>query len=95
MISFTVRMRFAPEDQAEVRNILRNIGSASRQEPGCVSYVTHAVEGDPNTVVIYEQYRDVEALEAHRASAHFEQYANNGLYRKVRERSVETLIVIE
>ncbi len=95
MISFTVRMRFAPEDQAEIRNILRNIGAASRQEPGCVNYVTHMVEGDSNTVVIYEQYRDVEALEAHRASAHFDQYATNGLYRKVRERSVETLIAIE
>ena len=95
MISFTVRMRFAPEDQAEIRNMLRNVGSASRQEPGCVNYVTHFVEGDPNTVVIYEQYRDVEALEAHRASTHFEQYVTNGLYRKVRERTVETLIVVE
>ena len=95
MITFTVRMRFLPEDQAEIRKMLQNIGTASRQEPGCVSYVTHVVEGEPNTVVIYEQYRDVEALEAHRASAHFEQYATNGLYRKVRERSVETLLVVD
>lgn len=91
MITFTVRMRFAPEDHAEVRTVLQNLGAASRQEPGCVNYVTHFVEGDPNTVVIYEQYRDAESLEAHRNSPHFEQYATNGLYRKVRERSVETL----
>ncbi len=88
-------MKFAPEDRAEIRRMLQNIGSASRQEPGCVNYVTHVVESDPDTVVIYEQYRDADALEAHKASTHFDQYATNGLYRKVRERSVETLQEIE
>ncbi len=95
MISFTVRMRFAPEDHAEIRSILQNLGSASRQESGCVNYVTHFVDGDPETVVIYEQYRDAEALEAHRASPHFEQYGTNGLYRKLRERTIETLLAVE
>jgi quinol monooxygenase YgiN len=84
-------MRFAREDRAEIRSILQNLGAASRQEPGCVNYVAHTVEGDPDTVVIYEQYRDAEALEAHRSSSHFEQWATNGLYRKLRERSLETL----
>jgi len=91
VISFTVRMRFAPEDRAEIRSILQNLGSASRQEPGCVNYVAHSVETDPDVIVIYEQYRDAEALEAHRSSGHFDQYATNGLYRKMRERSLETL----
>jgi len=91
MISFTVRMRFATEDRAEIRSILQNLGAASRQEPGCVNYVAHTVESDPDTVVIYEQYRDAEALEAHRSSPHFEEWATNGLYRKMRERSMETL----
>jgi quinol monooxygenase YgiN len=91
LISFTVRMRFATEDRAEIRSILQNLGAASRQEPGCANYVAHTVESDPDTVVIYEQYRDAEALEAHRSSPHFEQWATNGLYRKLRERTLETL----
>ena len=94
MISFTVRMRFAPEDHAEIRSILQNLGSASRQEPGCANYITHFVENDSTTVVIYEQYRDADALEAHRTSQHFEQYATNGLYRKVRERTLEQLVEV-
>lgn len=94
MISFTVRMRFAPEDHAEIRSILQNLGSASRQEPGCANYITHFVENDPATVVIYEQYHDADALEAHRVSQHFDQYATNGLYRKVRERSLEQLVEV-
>ena len=95
MISFTVRMKFAPEDQGAVREMLRNLGAASRQEPGCVTYVTHYVESEPNTVVIYEQYRDADALEAHRSSKHFDDYATNGLYRKVRERTAETLVEVK
>ena len=39
MISFTVRMRFAQEDRAEIAEILHELTAASRQEPGCVSYV--------------------------------------------------------
>ena len=94
MISFTVRMRFAPEDRAQIRSILQNLGAASRQEPGCANYIAHTVENDPDTILIYEQYRDAEGLEAHRSSPHFEEWATNGLYRLMRERSLETLLEI-
>jgi len=94
MISFTVRMRFATEDHDDIERILRELTVASRKEPGCVSYIPHFVDGDANTVVIYEQYRDEAAVEAHRASPHFAQYAIGGLYQKMLERSVETLAAI-
>ena len=47
MVSFIVRMRFAAEDRENVSDILRQLALASRQEPGCVSYVPHTVEDDP------------------------------------------------
>jgi quinol monooxygenase YgiN len=94
LISFTVRFRFATEDRAEIRSMLEKLGSASRQETGCTNYVAHSLDSDPDIIVIYEQYRDAEALEAHRASEHFRQYALDGLYRKMRERTVETLLEI-
>jgi len=91
MVSFTVRMRFGQDDRDKVSEILRNLAIASRKEPGCVNYVPHHVDGDPETVLIYEQYRDQAAVEAHRASAHFEQYAVGGLYQLMKERDMETL----
>jgi quinol monooxygenase YgiN len=94
MISFTVRMTFRPEDREELDVILRELTAASRQEPGCVSYVPHRVESDPDTVVIYEQYRDQAAADAHRASPHFAQYAVGGLYQRMLQRSVEVLDAI-
>ena len=94
MVSFTVRMRFRPEHREEIASILRELTAASRQEPGCVSYIPHTVESDPDTVVIYEQYRDPAALDAHRASPHFERLATGGLYQRVVERSVENLVAL-
>ncbi len=94
MITFTVRMTFSQEDRADVAESLRALALASRQEPGCVSYIPHYVEGNPDTVLIYEQYRDSEAAEAHRNSPHFKQHAVAGLYQKMRERAREDLVAL-
>jgi quinol monooxygenase YgiN len=94
MISFIVRLKFAPEERSEIAETLRLLAEASRQEPGCVSYIPHQVEDDPDTVVIYEQYRNPQALAAHRASEHFKKLAVGGLYQRMRERMVENLTAI-
>jgi quinol monooxygenase YgiN len=95
MISFLVRLKFASEDRADVVETLRLLAAASRQEPGCVSYIPHRLEDDPDTVLIYEQYRDAAALDAHRASKHFKEHAVGGLFQKMRERSVENLAALD
>ncbi len=94
MVSFTVRMEFAAADRPAVAELLRPLGAASRQEPGCVNYVAHFVEGEPATVLIYEQYVDQTALEYHRATPHFQQYATQ-LYKRMVSRRVEDLKAIE
>lgn len=91
MSSFLVRMKFAPEDRDEIAEILHELMKASRQEPGCVAYIPHWVQGEAATVVIYEQYADHAAEEAHRQSAHFKKFAVAGLYQKMLERSREDL----
>jgi quinol monooxygenase YgiN len=94
MISFIVRMRFAQEDRGEIAEILESLTQASRQEPGCVSYIPHWVQGETCTVLIYEQYKDQKAEEAHRQSAHFKKYAVAGLYQKMLERNREDLAAL-
>lgn len=94
MVSFSVRLKFAPEDRVDIADCLRVLAIASRQEPGCVSYVPHQVEDDPDTVVIFEQYRDAQALAAHRETEHFKKYAVGGLFQKMRERSIENLVAL-
>ena len=91
MISFTVRMRFKPDDREEIQRALRELTAASRKETGCVSYIPHVLEDDPDTVLIYEQYADQEARDAHGASEHFRKYAVGCLYQRMLERHVENL----
>ncbi len=94
MVSYIVRMRFAAEDRDSVSDILRQLALASREEPGCVSYVPHMVEGNPAEVVIYEQYRDRAASDFHRTTPHFKKYAVGGLFQLMREREVENLTAV-
>lgn len=94
MVSFIVRLTFNQEDRADVAESLRLLATASRQEPGCVSYVPHQLEENPDTVLIYEQYLDQKALAAHRDSDHFKKYAVGGIYQKMRDRSMENLLAL-
>ena len=94
MISFLVRLKFAPEDRSDIAESLRLLTAASRQEPGCVTYVPHHLEDDPDTVLIYEQYKDAAALEAHRQSDHCKKHGVGGLYQKMRERALENLVAL-
>jgi quinol monooxygenase YgiN len=94
MVSFIVRFTFAPEDRAEMAESLRLLTAASRLEPGCVSYTPHHVEGDPDTILIYEQYLDEKALAAHRETPHFKKYGVGGLFQKMKNRSIENLVAL-
>ena len=91
MVSVLVRFKFAPEDRAEVAEMLRQLALASRQEDGVQVFIPHQLKEDPDTVVIYEQYRDEQALTQHRKTPHFTKYVTGGIYQKMRERSIETL----
>lgn len=94
MLSFTVRLNFDQEHHEQLAELLKPLTLASRQEPGCVSYVAHFIEDDPTTVLIYEQYRDAAALEFHRNTPHFSQYAIGGLDQLMLRREVENLTAI-
>ena len=61
--------------EEQVAEIFRKLQTASREESGCLLYIVHRHKTDPRRFFIYEQYRDDAALQAHRDSPHFQQYA--------------------
>jgi quinol monooxygenase YgiN len=67
--------------EAEVADVFAKLTEESRKEPGCVMYMVHRHKTEPRRFFIYEQYKDDAALEAHRASAHFLQYAKKELLK--------------
>ena len=94
MVSFVVRMEFQEADRERVKEILCALTAATRLEPGCVSYVPHLTKEGPAAIVLYEQYVDEAALECHRNSPHFAQYAKEGLYKLITGRQLEFLDAI-
>jgi len=57
-----------------VKDILARLAQETRREPGCVKYVAHQSRDDSAHFVLYEVYRDPNALRAHSESGHFNRY---------------------
>jgi quinol monooxygenase YgiN len=62
-------------NEEEVLSAFKKLGAASRQEPGCRMYVVHQGRDDMRRFFVYEQYDDDAALQAHRATSHFQEIA--------------------
>jgi quinol monooxygenase YgiN len=60
-------------NEDEVRELLHQLGEASRREPGVINYTTHVDPENPREFFIYEMYHDADGLEAHQQTAHFQE----------------------
>lgn len=65
--------------ETEVADIFSKLTAESRKEPGCAVFQVHRHRTEPRRFFIYEQYKDDAALESHRATPHFLQYAKKEL----------------
>ncbi|MBD5655760.1 MAG: antibiotic biosynthesis monooxygenase [Candidatus Eremiobacteraeota bacterium] len=79
MITLVVVYVFSPGREAEAEGYLRELIVASRAEPGCRTYNVHRAKDEARTYMLYEQYDDEAALEAHRATPHFKRFGSGGL----------------
>jgi quinol monooxygenase YgiN len=59
-------------EEARVRAALEQLAGPTRAEPGCLMWQPHVDPENPRVFVIYEQYVDPAALDAHRRSEHFQ-----------------------
>lgn len=65
--------------EAEVAEVLAKLTAEARKEPGCAMFQVHRHRTEPRRFFIYEQYTDDAALETHRNTPHFLQYARKDL----------------
>ena len=79
MIVLAVTWQAKAGHEAEVSDLFRKLTAESRKEPGCLMYQVHRHKDDPRRFFIYEQYNDDAALEAHRKTPHFLEYARKRL----------------
>ena len=80
MICVAVTYVIKPGFEAEAVERLKILTQATREEPGCRMYRAHRSSADPRRFFLYEQYDDMAAIEAHRASPYFLEHALGGLF---------------
>ncbi|GAC1309767.1 MAG: hypothetical protein NVSMB21_16740 [Vulcanimicrobiaceae bacterium] len=90
MITLAVTYVFRAETLARAEGHLRDLIAPTRAEPGCRTYEIFRAKDDPHAFLFFEQYDDEAALDAHRASTHFERFGKNGI-QTIAERRVATL----
>ena len=89
MLILAVHVTIKAGHEDEVLDSFRKLQEETRREPGCIAYIVQRSRENPRHYLVYEQYTDEAALEAHRNSPHFKQYAAGGFYRFVAERRAE------
>lgn len=89
------RWRIADGQIERVLELGRQMETHSRQEPGCRAYIVNQSLEDPALVVLYEQYDDEPAFQAHLASEHFQQIVPNEIVPLLAERSREVFQTLD
>jgi quinol monooxygenase YgiN len=89
MLILVVRVTIKAGHEEEVLDSFHKLTEATRREPGCINYVVQRSKENPRRYLIYEQYKDQAALDAHRATPHFKDHATNGFFPFVELREAE------
>lgn len=90
-IVVVARWRMAPEAVPEVLGLVAALREQSLDEPGCQGYEAFQSVGTPGELLLLERYSDQAAIEAHRASPHYQALVVQRILPLLSERQVELL----
>jgi quinol monooxygenase YgiN len=80
MLVNAVMYTFPPEKADEVEGLFAELALKSREEPGCIAYeVARGAGADSGTFMLFEKWRDQDALDEHIATEHFHKLGKNGV----------------
>ena len=74
MIQINGTIKLAGDAGQDVIDAVVKMVRASREEDGCYDYTFARDLADPDTLILFERWRDREALAAHGASAHMAEF---------------------
>ena len=84
-----VHFNFADEDTDKAEALFRELREASLKEPGVIGFDVARSHDNPGVFVLWEQYRDQAALNAHVATDHYHLLVIEGVRPLSRDRSGE------
>jgi quinol monooxygenase YgiN len=77
--------------EATMAPLLEENAEASRTEPGCLEFSVYQAVDDPRRFLLYEQYTDDAAFQAHRGTEHFARIIEQQVVPLLEERVVTRL----
>ncbi|MEI6224477.1 MAG: putative quinol monooxygenase [Deltaproteobacteria bacterium] len=83
-----------PGEEARIREVIARMTPLSRAEAGNLFYQAQVSPKDPLTFVLYEQYVNEAAYEAHKATPHFQEHVVARALPWLESRNVVTLETI-
>jgi len=87
MLTNVVVYTFPAGKADEAENMLKPLSAASLAEPGCSRFDVNRSVDDPATFVLYEEWADQAALDAHFATPHFAKYGTEGIRKLAQSRT--------
>jgi len=94
MYAILARFTVQPGKMDDVIGYLNQASIPSLAEPGCHLYIANRDQSDPNVLVMYEQYTDEAAFQAHLASDHFRELVAGRVVPLLSDRRRETFDVV-
>jgi quinol monooxygenase YgiN len=94
MLTVIAHYRTLPGQDDKAAAILGAHTAATLAEPGCVRFIVNLSQADPERFVLYEQYADAAAFQAHRQTRHFREYIEQSLVPLLIEREWQRYAVI-
>lgn len=61
-----------PESMDEALSLARDMAAATQSEPGCLSYDFYASVSDAHTLLLFQEWENMEALMAHFKTEHMD-----------------------
>ncbi len=90
-VTVVARWQVLPGRVDEVLALVEGLRQQSLAEPGCVGYEAFRSMVRPDEILLLERYGSSAAIEAHRASAHFQDLVLGQIVPLLASRQVELL----
>jgi quinol monooxygenase YgiN len=75
MRTITAQFKILPGKEADAADVIKAlVAGVDSEEPGAVAYAFHTHAKDPNSVFVFEIYRDDDAVRFHTSTAHYAEF---------------------
>jgi quinol monooxygenase YgiN len=78
LLTVVAEVRAKRGKEGELREILAGLVGPTRKEDGCVQYILHVNNQDPEHFLFYETWKSTAHLDAHLASPHMQAFMARG-----------------